>query len=215
MLTRPKELSQDAVICWLLECCHSDDDKYRQIGIDFVRFILDNENIKEKDIELEKDSPRSQYKNMDVYANIRVGKTIIPVIFEDKTDTFLHDNQESKYIEKIEKLKTGSLFNDNGLCWREKAQYVFFKTGYVFDWQREVIENLDKNINAEVKSIYIDDILNFISKHKDKEFMLADYYEYLLDRKASLVNGIEDKCLVRTDGFNIIIKVGRQKDWDI
>ena len=42
MLTRPnifnyakKELSQDAVICWLLECCHSDDDKYRQIGIDF------------------------------------------------------------------------------------------------------------------------------------------------------------------------------------
>jgi len=110
MLTRPnifnyakKELSQDAVICWLLECCHSDDDKYRQIGIDFVRFILDNENIKEKDIELEKDSPRSQYKNMDVYANIRVGKTIIPVIFEDKTDTFLHDNQESKYIEKIEK----------------------------------------------------------------------------------------------------------------
>ena len=96
MLTRPnifnyakKELSQDAVICWLLECCHSDDDKYRQIGIDFVRFILDNENIKEKDIELEKDSPRSQYKNMDVYANIRVGKTIIPVIFEDKTDTFL------------------------------------------------------------------------------------------------------------------------------
>ena len=63
MLTRPnifnyakKELSQDAVICWLLECCHSDDDKYRKIGIDFVRFILDNENIKEKDIELEKDS---------------------------------------------------------------------------------------------------------------------------------------------------------------
>ena len=53
---------------------------------------------------------------------------------------------------------------------------------------------MDKNINAEVKSIYIDDILNFISKHKDKEFMLADYYEYLLDRKASLVNGIEDKC---------------------
>ena len=201
MLTRPnifnyakKELSQDAVICWLLECCHSDDDKYRKIGIDFVRFILDNENIKEKDIELEKDSPRSQYKNMDVYANIRVGKTIIPVIFEDKTDTFLHDNQESKYIEKIEKLKTGSLFNDNGLCWREKAQYVFFKTGYVFDWQREVIENLDKNINAEVKSIYIDDILNFISKHKDKDFMLADYYKYLLDRKVSLVNGIEDKC---------------------
>ena len=193
---------------------------YRQIGIDFVRFILDNENIKEKDIELEKDSPRSQYKNMDVYANIRVGKTIIPVIFEDKTDTFLHDNQESKYIEKIEKLKTGSLFNDNGLCWREKAQYVFFKTGYVFDWQREVIENLDKNINAEVKSIYIDDILNFISKHKDKEFMLADYYEYLLKQVWSMVlkinaTDISEKYLVRTDGFNIIIKVGRQKDWDI
>lgn len=55
MLTRPnifnyakKELSQDAVICWLLECCHSDDDKYRKIGIDFVRFILDNENIKKR-----------------------------------------------------------------------------------------------------------------------------------------------------------------------
>ena len=51
MLTRPnifnyakKELSQDAVICWLLECCHSDDDKYRQIGIDFVRFIVYNKH---------------------------------------------------------------------------------------------------------------------------------------------------------------------------
>ncbi len=171
---------------------------------------------------MKKDSPRSQYKNMDVYANIRVGKTIIPVIFEDKTDTFLHDNQESKYIEKIEKLKTGSLFNDNGLCWREKSTICIFKTGYVFDWQREVIENLDKNINAEVKSIYIDDILNFISKHKDKEFMLADYYEYLLDRKASLVNGIEDKCnryFRKIFGENRWFQYNHQgwaaKDWDI
>ncbi len=72
-------------------------------------------------------------------------------------------------------MKTGSLLTITDFV-GEKSTICIFKTGYVFDWQREVIENLDKNINAEVKSIYIDDILNFISKHKDKEFMLADYY---------------------------------------
>ena len=77
-------------------------------------------------------------------------------------------------------MKTGSLFNDNGLCWREKAQYVFLKQDMFLIGKREVIENLDKNIMRNVKSIYIDDILNFISKHKDKDFMLADYYKYLV-----------------------------------
>ena len=62
------------------------------------------------------------------------------------------------------------------------------------DKDKESPPNLKQYRPPVVKSIYIDDILNFISKHKDKDFMLADYYEYLLDRKASLVNGIEDKC---------------------
>ena len=68
-----KELSQDAIVCWLLKCCHSEDEMYKNIGLDFIKFILDDDSINEKDIELEKNSPQAQYYHMDVYANIRVG----------------------------------------------------------------------------------------------------------------------------------------------
>lgn len=193
-----KELSQDAVVCWLLKCCHSDNDIYKNIGYDFVRFILGDECVSEKNIELEKNSPHAQYYHMDVYANIRVGEEIVPVIFEDKTDTFLHGSQETRYTEMVngwknDKKWTKELFDNDRLKWSENTRYVFFKTGYVFDWQRKEIERFKTELNAKVKIIYIDDILKFTAVHKDKDFLLADYHEYLLRKKSGLADSTEDR----------------------
>ena len=57
-----KELSQDAMICWLLECCRSGNGAYREIGHDFVRFILDDESIAADEIELDKYSPHGRLR---------------------------------------------------------------------------------------------------------------------------------------------------------
>lgn len=194
-----KELSQDAMICWLLDCCHSDDSTYMNIGLDFIKFILEDESISESDIELEKDSPHAQYHRMDVYASIRVGNEIIPVIFEDKTNTFLHGDQEARYTEMVNSWKndekwTKGLFDNDKLKWSKKTMYVFFKTGYVFDWQKEEMKCIKEKLNAKVKTIYIDDMLEFIARYKHKDFLLDDYYEYLTKRKSELVGSMEDKC---------------------
>lgn len=194
-----KELSQDAVVCWLLNCCHSAERTYKTIGLDFIRFILDDESINENNTELEKNSPHAQYYHMDVYANIRVGNEIIPVIFEDKTDTFLHGEQEKRYTETVNSWKnnekwTKGLFDSDKLTWSKNTRYVFFKTGYVFDWQKDEVERLKDKINAEVRTCYIDDMIGFIKKHKDKDLLLADYYDHLLKRRSALTGCIEEKC---------------------
>lgn len=194
-----KELSQDAMICWLLKCCHSKNNTYKSIGYDFIKFILDDKNIADKDIELEKNSPYAQYYHIDVYANVRVGNMIIPIIFEDKTNTFLHGEQEKRYTEMVNNWKqdlnwTKTLFPNKHLTWSEHTKYVFFKTGYVFDWQRNEIEVIKANLNAEVKSLYIEDMITFISKHKTKDLLLADYYEHLLDMRRRNEYSTANRC---------------------
>ena len=194
-----KELSQDAVVCWLLKCCHSKCDAYRKTGLDFIRFIIEDESVAENDIELEKDSPHAQYYHMDVYANIRVGDKIIPVIFEDKTDTFLHGNQELRYTEMVNTWKedkkwTKELFDNAKLKWSENTRYVFFKTGYVFNWQKEEIENLKIKINAKIRTIYVEDMLEFIRKHKDIDILLNDYYVHLQQRQLELQQSQACRC---------------------
>ena len=97
-----RELSQDALVCWLLKCCHAEDPRYREIGLRFIKFILQDDSTAPHDIELEEHSPYNQYHHMDVYANIRVKDKIIPIIFEDKTDTFLHGEQHIRYCKQVQ-----------------------------------------------------------------------------------------------------------------
>ena len=93
-----KELTQDAMVCWLLKCCHSSDCKHKKIGIDFIKFITDAQT---DDIELESNSPYNQYYHMDVYANVRINNKIHPIIFEDKTNTYLHGEQHFRYLNMV------------------------------------------------------------------------------------------------------------------
>ena len=197
-----KELSQDAMVCWLLKCCHSESERYKNIGYDFVRFILGDDYAAETDIELEKNSPYAQYYHMDVYANVRVGDKIIPIIFEDKTNTFLHGSQEKRYTDMVggwknDKKWTNELFDNDKLKWSENTWYVFFKTGYVFNWQKDEIERIKAGINAKVKTVFIDDMIEFVSMYKNDDALLCDYYEYLLKQKEWNLTGNACKC----DGY--------------
>ena len=37
-------------------------------------------------------------------------------------------------------------------------------------------------------------MIEFIARHKHKDFLLADYFEYLTKRSSGLVDSMEDKC---------------------
>lgn len=202
------ELSQDAMICWLLECYHSEDKTYRRIGLDFIKFILEDNTLTlrdDDDVELEKESPHRQYYHMDVYANIRVNKKVYPIIFEDKTNTYLHGSQHERYVCMVKDWKTNEkwedwrngLFTEKDLEWK-KTIFVFFKTGYIFNWQRKELEQISKTLENDddvLRQIELKDIEKFMQGQRDKDNLLSDYYEYLKEkldtsRKERLVSEI-------------------------
>ena len=94
-----KELSQDAIVCWLLACLDS-ESHYREIGLQFIRFLFQDNTIDAKDVRLA-DGPYPQYHRIDVYAVVLVRGLLYPIIVEDKTNTYLHDGQMQTYCKKI------------------------------------------------------------------------------------------------------------------
>lgn len=111
-----KELSQDAILAWLL----NDDE----IGYDLIKDMCPS--LKSVDFEIE--NITTQKYSIDVLVELCVLVTgeKIAVIIEDKTDTYLHDHQMLKYIEKISR--------ENQY---HKIIFVLFKTGNIFTWEKE------------------------------------------------------------------------------
>ena len=140
-----KELSQDAMICWFLACVNSTDSFYKNIGVEFVKFILGNKKVYTESYRIYDDAVWQQFKRMDVFAVLCNGNKATPLIFEDKTDTYLHSNQ-IKYPEKFfkwknEKYKDGKPYLEyinekysGNLTWAI-PKFIYFKTGYVPEWQ--------------------------------------------------------------------------------
>lgn len=196
-----RELSQDAMVCWLLKCCHAEDPTYREIGLRFVKFILQDDSVTPQDIELEEHSPYNQYYHMDVYANVRVKDKIIPLIFEDKTDTFLHGKQHIRYCERVQSWKKDkkwakSLFSSwDNPAWGNTV-YVLFKTGYLFGWQEAELEKVETSIaqyDANFRIITLDDMIGFLDSVYEDELLL-DYKTFLKQKRLEQADCIERKC---------------------
>ena len=193
-----KELSQDAMICWLLECYHSTDKNYKQIGLQFIRFLMDDSTLSYEDVDLEKEGPYRQQDHMDVYTRLRIKEEIIPVMFENKTNTYLHDNQLERYANIIKKWKDSKKTED--LFGKElpigKTLAVYFKTGYVFGWEKEELNKIkgdfEKNNEQSLRIIYLDDFLPFLESIKNYDTILRDYYSHLQAQRNTWNN--LDKC---------------------
>ena len=210
-----KELSQDAMVCWLLECLKCTEEKYRKIGENFIKLIfneeIENGEIQEDDdIEIELTSPHKQYFKMDVYAVVRIKDKLYPIIFEDKTNTYLHSGQLERYCEQVvdwmnekstknkksyfDKLQADYQGNITG--WG-KVKYVYYKIGYPFGWQKIDFENKKKNMKADISfcEIYIDEMIEFLGKQPEEDMLLDNYREALEEQK----KGIGDKNNVLAD----------------
>ena len=185
-----KELSQDAMICWFLACLKSEDEFYREIGVKFVRFILGDKKIEKDDVLIDPETLHAQYYHMDVYAVLCMKNKAIPIIFEDKTDTYLHGGQMKKYCDTVNSWKGDKYLSDikkstklPNLEWGD-TRYIYFKTGYVPKWQEEDVEKKEQECeNVIFKNIYIDKWIAFLND-LPTESLIDDYKGHLLTKKA-------------------------------
>lgn len=180
------ELSQDAVICWLVACAAEATGDLQECGLEFVRTLFragksnrtggvpvlryDGEDW-EPDIH---DGPcdvsdviniKRQYRKIDAYFQAKVDENTVSFIIEDKKEGSAHSDQLARYIEAVigDKEK------------EDLIKPVYFKTGYVFSDEREVVE---ENKYSVFKA---EDMASFLGSQavtRENE-ILRQYAEYL------------------------------------
>ena len=89
-----KELSQDAVICWLVAYAHGADGHHRQRGLDFVATLAGHSLDRPGGHRItEVAEPMLQYSRIDVYFQARVDGSLVSFVVEDKVGTRMHGDQ--------------------------------------------------------------------------------------------------------------------------
>ena len=191
-----KELSQDAMLAWLLACIHSESQEYRNIGIKFAKYLMDINFEEQVDIEIDTETPLVQHYSIDVYAIIVVDNKACPIIIEDKTNTFLHSDQLKKYCEKVASWMSNNYLdsvrqrlNNNNIVWGD-IYYVYFKSGFVSKYEdNELIKQFEfakthvNNCELRLKKIYLDDMVEFLNGINLKDNLFNDYLTHLLHYK--------------------------------
>ncbi len=185
------ELSQDAIICWLLEWGKPENrdrnPELHQVGKLFLDSLFDKFDDIETPNQYHTIEIVKQYKNIDVFC---VVNSQYAIIIEDKTNTRNHSKQLEKYLNEIKKK-----FDES------KILPVYFKTGDQGDYS-EIIEKGYK--------IYLrKDFLSVLDQPL-KNNILLDYRFYLQKIEESVnsyqVNAITDWSWSAGKGFYIALK---------
>ena len=222
-----KELTQDAMLSWFLECLRSTDNTIKAIGKQFLKEFVFNNSISIEEADLIECS--RQYHKMDIYARVLINrKFIYPIIFEDKTSTFLHSNQLERYCNMV----YGWFWNDpenaihsqmadiesRGIVCEQQVQvcniqYVLFKTSYIFDWEKKEfktrIESFCNNeyYTEDSKKYIPADRAEAIAKHTDFHIRnLSDMLKYL--------KSISSDNVLITDYLKFINEKIEREDFD-
>jgi hypothetical protein len=155
-----KELSMDAFFCWLFAWL---ENKYKEHPLNKIANNIIN-NITGEIIYIENIKIEQQYKDIDFY--LRINNSII-IVFEDKTDTTIHDNQLEKYKDIISR----DFPND-------EKYYIYNKSNFVYNQERKIVEDsgfILFDINKIIELLKSDnDINNVIYKN---------YVAYLIERR--------------------------------
>jgi len=155
------ELSQDAIICWLLEWGRLENKKLDQDLHQIGKIFLDSIFHKFDDIERPSQYHTieivKQYKNIDVFCIVNKEYAII---IEDKTNTKNHSKQLKKYLNEIKKK-----FNDGNIL------PVYFKTGDQSDYTAII----EKRYKIYLRKDFLA-VLNYPSKND----IMNDYKTHLL-----------------------------------
>ena len=155
------ELSQDAIICYLLEWAKIENQELNKnlynLAINFIDSLFNKFEDIEKPLKYNKIEIKKQYENIDVLCIIN---DTYSIIIEDKTNTKNHSDQLKRYYEKV---KTN--FSDT------KILPIYFKTGDQSSYD-DIIKNNYK--------IYLrQDFLKVLKKIDSNNDIIQDYTNYL------------------------------------
>ena len=193
------ESLQDDFIHWLVACATEATGPLQECGLAFVRALfragaadgtknipvlasdgemaLHNGQCKVSDVS----TPKRQYRKIDVYFQAKVDGKMVSFIIEDKVDTEAHSDQLAKYLDDVIKYEQKDLIKP-----------VYFKTGYVFNYEREDVK---KNKYSVFKA---EDLKKFLDCHPDairENQILRQYEEYLNDKMEARVTALKEWCL--------------------
>ncbi len=184
------ELSQDAVICWMLHWVNYNDSKLKSFAVDFINEMINGHH---KDLNLsaegiEKLETQRQYKNIDIVAKIYFKtKDVLYLIIEDKINSIEHGDQLRRYYHMIESetKKQECPLRIHG---------VYYKTGLLYNKERDVAQNnryqiINKDIMIKLMDKYINNLESDI---------FIDYYDHLKQLKKK-----EEKLVKVIDNNNM------------
>ncbi len=155
------ELSQDALICWLLEWASPNlkefDDDLHNCSINLISSFFEKHG---KDVPkiIEQVEVRKQDHNIDVLCVIN---NIYPILIEDKTGTINHSNQLARYLKEVKNRK----FNEKNII------PIYFKT--------EDQDNYSDILKNRYQPYLREDFLKVLNTYKGKNSILIDYRYYL------------------------------------
>ena len=178
-----KELSQDAMICWLIDWAGQTegDEELRRCGLRFVNALLNHKRDDKIPIEVKGGSEIKivrQERSIDVLVRINQQHVLL---IEDKTDTKDHSEQLSRYYDDVVEGRT-----QFGKVRKRDLRPVYFKTGNQSlsdDRRIEEIENY-KVFNRQ-------DFLNVLDGCMGSNQIVMDFRQYL--------QGVEDETKSYSD----------------
>jgi len=169
-----KELSQDAIICWLIRWA---DDRYADVdrdlhscGREFVLALLRDQG--ETSLPERIDTTiYQQEKGIDVLAALGAHHVLL---IEDKTGTKDHGNQLKRYYEHVTKGHTRL-----GQVSKETVFPIYLKTGNQSRSKDQKIEGANEGYYRPYRVFNRGEFLGALRSYKGKHQALMDYRDYL------------------------------------
>ena len=150
------ELTQDGVICWLLNWFNCDNPRLKEMAESLIHKMIGNVPVESVEV-------FQQFMKIDVL--VIVNKTI-GIIIEDKVYSSVHDNQIQRYRNELEDHNHITLEGTDYTLDPQKLKTVYWKTGFYYDY--------DKVVTADCK-IDSKTLLELLEPYGDGSEILADY----------------------------------------
>jgi PD-(D/E)XK nuclease superfamily len=182
-----KELSQDAMICWLLAWAYEEGDlakpdemgtmsrefaarllgkhpNYKGISADQVLKVSRPESQFPVDIP---SSPRKRKGRIDVCAEVQLKSGAVILVVEDKTETSDNAKKLTGYLEALKGNKD--------------VIGIYFKTGLITDYDRGIAQE------SKYAVFSIDDIVEFLTDCQQGNPLLREYREHMVRKHGKSV----------------------------
>ena len=177
-----KELSQDAVICWLIAWAQSEPENeceqgLREVGGEFIKALLAKFDVGLAGRIQCPESPEihRQALGIDVLARINDESAAHVLLIEDKTDTHDHSGQLDRYYREVTSRPNPKML---GEVTPSEMRPIYLKTGNQSRAQHRAIEN-----NTQFRVFTRREFLHVLNIYRGTHPVMTDFREHLQRRE--------------------------------